>query len=240
VAHRAVEALLSGVATQAELAERGAAVDASVEHVLAAEFGAARRALGALFALEHERLAAALHALLAEDARRAPFAVAAVEQAQEVRIERWTMRLRLDRVDRLADGSLAVIDYKTGARPSLGRWTAARLDDAQVPLYVATAREPVSAAVIAQLRGRGARYFGYWQDDAFPGKPSRLPAGRSWSEQVEDWRRQIALLATELAAGDVRFFVDQPKSLEELRGDYAPLTRVAEQLALERGALEPW
>lgn len=40
------------------------------------------------------------------------------EEASEAELEGITIRGRVDRIDRLADGSLAVIDYKTGEAPS--------------------------------------------------------------------------------------------------------------------------
>ena len=53
--------------------------------------------------------------------------------------------LRLDRIDRLNDGSLLVIDYKSG-NVSPNAWELPRPDDVQLPLY----------AGFAPRRGRGA------------------------------------------------------------------------------------
>jgi hypothetical protein len=49
--------------------------------------------------------------------------------------------LRLDRIDRLNDGSLLVIDYKTGD-VSPKSWDLPRPDDVQLPLYAGFALDP--------------------------------------------------------------------------------------------------
>ena len=46
------------------------------------------------------------------------------------------MKLRLDRLDRLNDGSLLVIDYKSG-NVAIKSWELPRPDDVQLPLYAA-------------------------------------------------------------------------------------------------------
>ena len=48
------------------------------------------------------------------EATRVPFTVLETEEKTSVSIAGLTLNLRLDRIDRLNDGSLLVIDYKTG------------------------------------------------------------------------------------------------------------------------------
>ena len=55
--------------------------------------------------------------------------------------------------------------------------------------------------------------------------------------QLRDWRAQLEQLAKEFATGDVRVFV---AASEDAGGAYAPLTRIAELLALARGAVHEW
>ncbi len=44
--------------------------------------------------------------------------------------------MRIDRIDEMPDGSLAVIDYKTSASvPSPSSWLGDRPSDPQLPLY---------------------------------------------------------------------------------------------------------
>jgi ATP-dependent helicase/nuclease subunit B len=235
-AHRAAERLLEDLPAQTSFAGKPAAVAHCVERALAKLFGRARAPLAALYELEAEQLERMLAALLHEEALRAPFRVLAVEQRTAVTVGPLTFDVRIDRVDELADGTLAVIDYKTGERATSADWFGPRLRDAQVPLYASLAGEAVGAAVVARLAPTEARYFGFWPDGTFPGRPTKA-AHPDPAAQRALWRTQLAQLATELAAGDTRIFVED---YEDAAGAYAPLTRVFEQLALARGAVPRW
>lgn len=237
VTHRALELLLAGEPTQAELETRRADVAAQVERALAEQFRAARAALRALFDLEHERMTALVTNLLDLEARRAPFRVEAVERRRAVRIAGRQIEVRVDRLDRLADGSTAIIDYKTGDRAPGGDWLKDRLRDAQVPLYAAYSDDSVAAVAVARLRGRTASYRGLWEEGVFPNKTLRLPDGRTWLEQLARWRAQVEQLVAELTAGDTRLLL---ADVSEAEREYAPLTRVAEQLGLRSGRVQRW
>ncbi len=235
-AHRAAESLLGDLPAQADLAAKAAAVAQTVERALAKLFGRARAPLAALYELEAEQLERVLAALLRAEALRAPFRVRAVEQRTTVSVGPLTFDVRIDRLDELADGTLAVIDYKTSERATSGDWFGPRLRDAQVPLYASQSAERVRAAVVARLAPADARYFGFWPEGAFPGRAAKA-AHSDTAAQIALWRVQLAELAAELAAGDTRFFVDD---YEDATGAYAPLTRVHEQLALARGEVFRW
>ncbi len=235
VAHRALELLLRDLPAQAELDARRMDIAECVRRALDEQYGAVRGALAAIVGLERERLVGALSALLELDTRRAPFRVAAVEQRREIEMAGRTVRVRLDRLDRLDDGSVAIVDYKTGERANAQDWLRERLREPQLPLYAIQSPDRVAAAVLARVR-TDAAYTGFWTDDAFPGR-ARRPPDRTWEEQLATWRRQIEQLVREYAGGDVRVFA---ADLDETRDAYAPLTRIAERLAFARGALEPW
>ena len=209
---------------------------ASVEGALASLFGRTRGYLAALYELEADQLQRVLAALLRAEMRRAPFRVRTVEQESVVTLGPLTLNVRIDRVDELADGTIAIIDYKTGERATSAGWFGERLRDAQVPLYATQAGATVSAAVVTRLALPETGYSGFWPDQSFPGRQSRA-ADLQPAAQLEVWRRQLELLANEFAAGDTRIFVDAP---EDAAGAYAPLTRVFEQLALASGATVRW
>ena len=234
--HRAAELLLGDLPPQSELPRREGAVGASAEQALARSFGRARAPLAELFALEAEQLERVLVALLREEAARAPFRVLAVEQRSEGVLGRWTLRARVDRIDELADGSIAIVDYKTSERATSSDWFSPRLRDAQVPLYASHATERVGAAVVARLTPSATTYSGFWRDDTFPGRPNKHACAQA-EEQVAVWRAQLLELATELGDGDTRIF---EANYEDAAKAYAPLTRVFEQLALARGAAVRW
>jgi ATP-dependent helicase/nuclease subunit B len=234
--HGAAERLLEDLPAQPALVTKTAAIAPSVERALARLFARARGYLTALYELEAEHLQRVLAALLHEEQQRAPFRVLAVEQRATVVLGALTLNVRIDRVDELADGTLAIIDYKTSERATSSDWFSERLRDAQVPLYAAHAAGDVGAAVVARLVPMAIRYSGFWPDGAFPGRQSKA-AHPQRATQLDIWRAQLELLANEFAAGDVRFFADD---YDDAAGAYAPLTRVFEQLAVARGAVPHW
>ena len=236
VVHRALEGLLQNQPTQADLvATSHDQLARAAERTLGTVFGSAQRPLRALFELELEQLRAVLAAWLDSERARAPFTVLAVEQKGAVQLARWTLSVRVDRLDRLGDGTVAIVDFKTGDRATSADWFGPRLRDAQVPLYAIQTDEPVGATVVARVRPSGTSYSGVWPDGAFAGRAVRLAA--DWPTQLQDWRTQLERLAEEFATGDVRMFAADSESAG---GAYAPLTRVVEQLALARGAVRTW
>src|SRR5690606_6370459 len=152
-------------------------------------FGAARRGLAALYRLEHERRVRMLEAVRAAEAARAPFVVAAGERREEIAVGPYTLRARSDRIDRLADGGLAVLDYKTGPA-SANDWLRDRLRDVQVPLYAVHLGREIAAAALVALDAAGIGYHGIWSSGTFPGR-SRALYGDSWPRQLDRWRLQL-------------------------------------------------
>ena len=245
--HRAMELLLRELPRRGEVAqwqagEQQERVYRCVARALGEIFGDASGLLRVEFELEAERMNAILSEFLATDLRRPEFEVSAVEERLPVRVGEMELHCRIDRLDTIpTDGSarrLAIIDYKTGRRGTPSDWLRDRPLDVQLPLYTLAVGDAVSAAVIAVLRPEGVQYKGMWsQKGAFPGRPTVLPDGRTWSAQLEVWREQLEMLVGEFAAGDVRVFKNE---LTPAEGLFAPLTRVYEQVALATGWLEPW
>ena len=234
--HRALALLFADLPARDELARKLAEIDAHAERALAELFRDARAPLRALFALEAERLKTALAEFVALEQLRAPFRVVAVERKERIEVAGLELTVRIDRLDELADGGVAVVDYKTGQRVTSSDWFRDRPRDVQVPLYAAHAAGRASAAALAAVTAGDAGYRGYWTTGSFPGRPARL-GERDWPAQLARWRTQIVELVREIAAGDVRLFVAER---DEASGPYAPLTRLDEQLALVRGSAERW
>jgi ATP-dependent helicase/nuclease subunit B len=231
-AHRAAELLFGDLPSQESLlAKPSAEIADRTRQALDEVFGTTRRSLRALWQLELEQLDRHLAAFLRVEALRQPFRVRAVEQSSEVTVSGLRVRVRVDRLDELADGTLAVLDYKTGERASGGDWFTPRLRDAQVPLYASHASAAVGAAVIARLTADTAGYAGIWPEGAFPGRRSPGAADRV-EDQLALWRAQVAALAQEFVGGDVRILL---ADYEDALGAYTPLTRIPEQLALAAG-----
>jgi len=240
--HRALELFLSKLPNQRELSawQRDArqewAADCAKQALLET-FGSTRSALPILYRLEYERLIRITTSLLENDLKRQPFSVISVEERQDVEIKSYRLACRLDRIDSLAGGGVAVIDYKTGSSLRPSDWLKSRLLDTQLPLYAQTVGNTVIATVIAAVHADGVRFRGIWKPKGqFPGRVSKLPNDHDWTTQLELWREQIEALVIEFAGGDTRIFTND---LKAAGGPFAPLTRVIEQLALSQSLIYP-
>ncbi len=91
--------------------------------------------------LEEQRLTRLVSEWLDYEATRIEFEVTETEAERTVHLAGLTFDLRLDRIDRLNDDSLLVIDYKTG-QVSPKSWELPRPDDVQLPLYAGFALDP--------------------------------------------------------------------------------------------------
>ena len=86
--------------------------------------------------LEIQRVCALIHDWLQLELQRAPFTVEACEREDVVAQGGRTFRLRVDRLDRLADGSLMVMDYKSRSVESKWKsWLQTHLEEPQLLLY---------------------------------------------------------------------------------------------------------
>jgi RecB family exonuclease len=198
--------------------------------------GEARRALRVYAELERQRLEQLILRLVHLDLQRADYAVERLEAVTVAEIAGKRIRCRIDRVDRLSSGGLAVIDYKSGSRASPADWFKARLLEPQLPLYVRTLSEPVAAMVLAAIQATGASYRGVWvREKEFPGSSAGAWDSLGWQKQQAEWAAQLELLVEEYARGDTRIFLTD---LATAQGGVAPLTRVYEQQALAEGWLE--
>jgi len=233
--HRALELFLSKLPTQRELEEwrpeyQKQWTQDCVKQALEESFGSVRLLLPNIYSLEYERLLRVTTSLLENDIKRDEFSVVAVEKQQNVSIKGYQLVCRVDRIDSLASGGLAVIDYKTGSNIRTTDWLKSRLFDAQLPLYAQTLENTVNAIAIGAVDATGIQYRGIWEPKGqFPGRNVKLPVGREWRKQLQVWREQIETLVTEFVEGDTRMFSDD---LDIARGAFAPLTRVIEQSTL--------
>ncbi len=175
--------------------------------------------------LETRRTTRAILALLEAESGRSSVDIAAVEQSIDIRIGDWCISGRVDRADRLPDGGVVILDYKTGQPPSVADWRGARLREPQLPAYATAWPEPVAALLVATVDDDRVdfRSAGRLPDD-YPVRNRGAPSGEEWRMQTDRWQRQIRELVEEFAAGDVRIDLDRP---DLASGAWAPLTRLA-------------
>jgi hypothetical protein len=92
-----------------------------------------------LGAVEAQRLEQRVLAWLELERQRSPFTVAACEQQRHFAAGGLRLGVKIDRIDRLEDGSLVVLDYKTG-KVSPAAWFGERPEEPQLPLYGVVSR----------------------------------------------------------------------------------------------------
>ncbi len=159
-----------------------------------------------LLELEAERLTRLVSEWLAYERLRLPFTVAGTEDKTEVTVAGLRLRLRMDRVDLLADGSKLVIDYKSGDMGPAA-WKGERPDDVQLPLYAAFAlRDELEGLVFGRVRPGEMKFSGRVRD-ANATLMAGLHSGNGLvkdpltEEQLDAWRRSIERLGADFLAG---------------------------------------
>ncbi len=180
--------------------------------------------------IEHRRLSRLLLRWLEVETQRADFVVAATEQSLKSELAGLPLQLRIDRIDRLADGSVMLIDYKTG-ESSTRNWTGDRPREPQLPLYALSSRKKVEALGFAQLNARDVRYKGA-SDSSSPAPGVRPVASQKldlpteWPDLLEHWRQVLESLARDFMDG--RATVDPLDSNAYNYSGLEPLNRIAE------------
>ena len=192
---------------------------AQAARALQAEVGRGRRARRApdtqfdLFAvlspaLEREcaRATGLIRRLCALERTRPAFTVEATEQMAELALGGGRVRLRLDRIDRIAGGR-AVLDYKSG-RPGTPDWYGERPTHPQLLAYLAALGDDVRALATVNLTAREVRFTGVAESGALLPRVKALPAtaaaAADWSAQRDRWLALIERLIRAFLAGDAQ------------------------------------
>ena len=231
-----------GIRTQAELQELNdlsSFVESHVHRALAHQLRPhlRERMPRRYLELEEQRLVRLVTEWLDYEAARIEFEVADTEVNRTVHLAGLTLDLRLDRIDRLNDGSQLVIDYKSGI-VSPKSWDLPRPDDVQLPLYAGFALDPgevLGGLVFAKVRTGDLAFAGRVGDAAatlFTGLKGGSPLVKNpfTAEQLLDWRECIQQLAKDFLSGKAEVDPrDPPKTCE--RCGLQTLCRIQEHQA---------
>jgi probable DNA repair protein len=185
-------------------------------------------------ALEQERLRRLVQQWLQFEAERPPFSVQELEERRQISLGGLEFSIKADRIDRLEDGTLLVLDYKSGKAQTCKGWFDERLDEPQLPLYASTCEGSVAGVYRAYLQADGSVLRGVSQragvvpgDKPFTDLPEAEGYG-GWDDLLQQWRTNLERLAQEIREGRVE--VD-PKSCDYCH--LTPLCRIHEQRAGE-------
>jgi probable DNA repair protein len=147
-------------------------------------------ALRKIIQLERRRIRQILQQFAREELARDVFRIVMIEQELEYFDFGVRLGLRVDRVDRLDDGSLLIIDYKTGAEKAL-------LDrdgnprDLQLVVYTLAIPESIGGVALINLDSRKISFKG-------------AGAGDDWQERLLSWRNAAEQAIQGIARGDAR------------------------------------
>ena len=143
--------------------------------------------------IELTRLAELIYRWLMQEKDRPAFEVIALEKKISLSLSDLTLSMRLDRLDTLTDGSLCVIDYKTG-NVNQSAWFGDRIDEPQLPLYCIDPSLLVKGIAFAKIAYQKPQFIALLEN------AKQLPNGKtithlkkytthtSWQEQVNAWQ----------------------------------------------------
>jgi ATP-dependent helicase/nuclease subunit B len=181
--------------------QQGLLLNDAASHAL--EIARARRDPGQRWRVrEHVRLQNLLGKWLDVERARQPFTIDALEtKDQAAHFAGVEFRVRIDRIDRLADGACVLIDYKTGAASA--DWRGDRPDNPQLPIYALLRPDALIAVAYAKVNAAESRFVTESERaKIFPrSHRTKLEGMASFAELVEVWSRRLTRIAGEFAAG---------------------------------------
>jgi RecB family exonuclease len=137
--------------------------------------------------------------------RKHAFVVERLEEKREVEFSGLKLNLRMDRVDRLANGNLVLIDYKSGAQ-TVNKLLGDRPEEPQLLVYAAALNESPAESIdglyFGELRNRKARPVGHGVAKHFPKQGGTKDHPADWDEFLETSRDTVLRLADEFKRGD--------------------------------------
>ncbi|RLA45595.1 MAG: hypothetical protein DRR06_06980 [Gammaproteobacteria bacterium] len=156
-------------------------------------------------AIENDRLFSLLSAWLDIEQERSAFSVAAREEKINLQLSQLNLSLRIDRIDQLEDGSIMLIDYKTGGA-SIKGFADERPEEPQLLLYALATDQPLAALCFGQISAtKGITLKGVTnRPDLLPSLSDLETAGLAdtWAETLDLWQERLSGLAAEFCAGD--------------------------------------
>jgi len=160
--------------------------------------------------LEQQRIASIIRDWLEIEKQRPDFKIKHTELSTTLQLNHLTLETRIDRIDELPDGSMLIIDYKTGKLNNIYQWLGERLDEPQLPLYLLENSHQTVGIAFAQL-ATGDQTFKGLSQYTLDIQGIKLP-NTDWHSLLNQWQTILTKLAEDFCNGDAQ--VD-PKDKEE-------------------------
>ena len=151
--------------------------------------------------------------LLQLESARTPFRVQQTEQNETYELAGMQIRIQLDRIDELSDGSRLLIDYKTGTGNNTGDWLdrePGRPRSPQLPLYALAHQQQLSGITFAVLAPGKTEFRGLAATDTIATgikdytqlRPEQKPDGiDTWEALLSHWKTVLNELAHQYLSG---------------------------------------
>jgi probable DNA repair protein len=136
--------------------------------------------------------------LQVERARTQPFTVEILEEEREFSIPGLRLTLRVDRIDRLANGNILLIDYKSSA-VSRQKLKCPRPPEPQLLIYAAAAGESVDGLLFAELRPGSTRPVGFTRERHFDSDSAEVV--KNWRLFLDKSQAEVLRLSNDFIRG---------------------------------------
>lgn len=179
-------------------------------------------------ALEKQRISHLVTQWMLWEEAREPFSIEGLELRRSVCVDGLNIRLRIDRLDRLVNDHVVIIDYKTG-NASLNGLTGDRLLSPQLALYALAVERPLAGLGYGLVtnKQKGVTFTGIASEGSLLNGARQLGdkgLPDSWENALETWYNQLKTLKEEIIEGQAPvIFYD--RSTASAMAAFEPLNR---------------
>jgi probable DNA repair protein len=118
------------------------------------------------------------------------FEVVGTESEAQVDIAGLKFSTRIDRMDRLKDGSKLIIDYKTGKNIGISKLINQPLEQAQLPIYAIS--NEVDGVAFATINSQDSKFKAITKNkNDLPMSSQSINRMPEWKKQVSDWKDEL-------------------------------------------------
>jgi ATP-dependent helicase/nuclease subunit B len=182
--------------------------------------------------LEKKRVVSLIEKWLIKESLRENFEIFGLEHFETINLVGLDLNVRVDRIDRLSDGSQLIIDYKTGAI-NTADWFQERIQEPQLPLY-AIKLKPAGVAYARVIKDPKTTNFSYLSKEPsiprLPNAPTSFEKKTGiaeWEHLLNYWEACLSSLAKNFLDGKTEIDPFRPGiTCKNCR--YQSLCRIAE------------